>query len=381
MASARPGVTGAKSSKRFALPVANLTPRTLRTAASAAALVAVVAAGAWMAKDRLPGAATRVADIKDAAQIQAVDAAAPKVIASAPPVNITPSTGVMSQPVGVTVDPSKPVIGNYASLDAAVAANDPIAQLQKGLTLLQSGNEAEAAKYIRLSANQGQPAAQYYLGTLYENGQGVPQDAEQGRKLTESAARAGHRIAMYDLAIYYIEGKGGVAANMETAAQWFRKAAEFGMTDAQYNLAVLYERGTGVKADPVEAYNWYAIAGAQGDQDAAARAAQMRSQLPPIALKRIESKIAAFAPSDFNEMTNGIFRDLPWNAKSNRNSAEVAQVQSLLLGMGFDAGVADGAMGPKTREAIKAFERANKLPETGQVNGALIEQLKSVSGA
>lgn len=384
MAAARPGVTGSDKSSRFNLPNMNLTPRTLRTAASAAALVAVVAAGAWFAKDMLPGAATRVADIQNSALKQPgqnQDETAPQVMASAPPVNITPSTGAMSQPVGVTVNPSKPIIGDFASLDAAVAANDPIAQLQKGLTLLQNGNEVEAAKYIRLSANQGQPAAQYYLGTLYENGQGVPQDAAQGRKLTELAARAGHRIAMYDLAIYYIEGKGGVTADLSIAAQWFRKAAEFGMTDAQYNLAVLYERGTGVKADPVEAYNWYSIAGAQGDQDAASRAAQMRAELPPIALKRADSKIAAFAPSDFNEMTNGIFRDLPWNAKPNRQSQDVAQVQSLLLGMGFDAGIADGAMGPKTREAIKAFERANKLPETGQVNGALLEQLKSVSGA
>ena len=380
MAAARPGAERAGGPKRLpkmpSLGGPKLTPRTLRTAASAAALVAVVAAGAWMMKDRLPGATPQVAANKTAQPVAVTQKAKPR------PVNITPATGKMSPAAGAPdINPSKPRIDNYASLDAAVAAGNPVAQLQKGLTRLQSGNEDAAATFIRAAANQGLPAAQYYLGNMYENGQGVPQDAPQARMLTERAARAGHRIAMYDLALYYIEGKGGVDVDLSVAAQWFEKAAQFGMTDAQYNLAVLYERGTGVPADPAEAYSWYAIAGGQGDQDAARRAAQLELELPGDTLARAKSKVASYRPSEFDPETNGIFQNMPWNSQKPRGNETVATVQKLLLDLGYDAGVADGAMGPRTAEAIKAFERANGLPETGRVDDIIVQTLKDVAGA
>ena len=385
MAAARPGAHSKPARKKKIRKPANVnapkfTSRTLRTAASAAALVAVVSAGAWMVKDRLPGAAPKVAAFPgaqnpDKAAVLQVGNTAPQ------PVQITPATGKMSGlDAPGAIDPSKPRIDNFASLDAAVAAGNPVAQLQKGLTLLQGGSESEAAPYMRAAANQGLPAAQYYLGNMYENGQGVTQDAPQARMLTERAARAGHRIAMYDLALYYIEGKGGVSADMSIAADWFRKAAEFGMTDAQYNLAVLYERGTGVSADPSEAYSWYAIAGSQGDQDAARRAQQLELELPKPTLERAQTKVASFTPAQFDPETNGIFDNLPWNSRAARNG-DVATVQTLLLDLGYDVGVADGAMGPRTREALKAFERANGLPETGKVDNTIIQTLKDVAGA
>jgi len=382
MAAARPGADAAGGGKRLpklsSFSGSKLTPRTLRTAASAAALVAVVAAGAWIVKDRLPGGEPRVAQAPAANPASRVPAEqAPKAM----PVSIMPSTGAMSPAKGAEdINPSKPRIDNYASLDAAVAAGNPVAQLQKGLTRLQSGDEEAAATFIRAAANQGLPAAQYYLGNMYENGQGVAQDAPQARLLTERAARAGHRIAMYDLALYYIEGKGGVDVDLSVAAQWFEKAAQFGMTDAQYNLAVLYERGTGVPTDPAEAYNWCAIAGGQGDQDAARRAGQLELELPSDVLARAKSKVASYRPSEFDPEVNGIFQNMPWNSKPKRGNSNVATVQKLLLDLGYDAGVADGAMGPRTAQAIKAFERANGLPETGRVDDVIIQTLKDVAG-
>lgn len=41
-------------------------------------------------------------------------------------------------------------------------------------------------------AKQGQAAAQYQLGLLYANGQGVPKDDAQARKWYEKAANQGH---------------------------------------------------------------------------------------------------------------------------------------------------------------------------------------------
>ena len=47
---------------------------------------------------------------------------------------------------------------------------------QKGLAAAQAGDYATALQEWRLLAEQGDASAQYNLGTMYDNGQGVPQD-------------------------------------------------------------------------------------------------------------------------------------------------------------------------------------------------------------
>ena len=91
----------------------------------------------------------------------------------------------------------------------------------------------------RKAAEQGHPRAQYNLGVLYANGQGVPQD------FTE-------------------------------AAKWFRKAAEQGYAPAQNNLGSLYDKGKGVPLDFAEAAKWYRKAAEQGDADAAEALEQLQ---------------------------------------------------------------------------------------------------------
>ena len=62
------------------------------------------------------------------------------------------------------------------------------------------------------AAAQGNVAAQFNLGVMYENGQGVRQD--------------------------YVQ-----------AVQWYRKASEQGDAQAQYNLGLMYYDGRGVRQD------------------------------------------------------------------------------------------------------------------------------------
>ena len=50
--------------------------------------------------------------------------------------------------------------------------------------------------------------------------------------------------------------------------RWFRKAAEQGDAKAQFSLGVCYENGTGIPKSFVEAYRWFNVAAAQGDEDA-----------------------------------------------------------------------------------------------------------------
>lgn len=46
------------------------------------------------------------------------------------------------------------------------------------------------------------------------------------------------------------------------------------------------------------------------------------------------------------------------------------QIQIALRSAGFEPGSIDGKMGRQTREAIKAFQKAHGLPQTGKVNKA-----------
>ena len=88
-------------------------------------------------------------------------------------------------------------------------------------------------------AEQGDPAAQSYLGFMFETGRGVP------RNYTE-------------------------------AAMWYRRAAEQGDSLAQYSLGLLYDRGFGVPRDIVEAAKWLNLATAGAPPKARETRARIR---------------------------------------------------------------------------------------------------------
>lgn len=273
-------------------------------------------------------------------------------------------------------------------LETAALAGNTVAQLQFGLSKLESGDIEDGVELIRAAANKDQPAALYRLAKLYETGQGVGQDAQTARQLTERAARGGNRIAMHDLALYYAEGRGGIDIDIPTAAKWFEKAADRGVVDSQFNLGVLFESGQGLPQDMEAALVWYSIAGAQGDQMAAGRVGVLRKTLSEEQLSRADTRIAAYSPARIDEEANGIFNNVPWAkpaknaaAANSAKAASIRQTQNLLNELGYEVGAADGAAGPKTRAAIKSFERSNGLAETGVVSSELIERLEFAAGA
>ncbi len=102
---------------------------------------------------------------------------------------------------------------------------------QTGVDAYNRGDYATALKEFRPLAEQGDAAAQFDLGTMYDKGQGVPQGYQQ-------------------------------------AAGWYTKAAEAGYASAQNNLASMYFIGEGVPQDYVLAHMWAHLAASQGGEDA-----------------------------------------------------------------------------------------------------------------
>lgn len=373
------------------VPVKNSKSRLLRTAITAAALIGVVSVGGLMLKDRLADGQTAQTPAKQSGAAEPSLAAGDNGALTPPALDVTKTepTGQMTQPeASPAAQMAAQPVEAPPALKSAVEAGNPIAQYHYGLGLLRGGEAEAGANYMRLAASQNMPVAQYILSHLYDTGEGVTRDPDMARDLAMKAAQGGHRLAMYDLAVYYVDdaenGNGDPAQNMARAASWFEKAAEFGMTDAQFNIATLYEQGNGVPSDAAEAYVWYTIAGNQGDQESAAKAAQMREDLSGDILERADAKIASFVPAQINAQANGIFPPQAWeqqNVSGRAVNPQNVEVQQLLTTLGYDIGAVDGIIGSKSRDAIRDFERANGMPETGQISDPLVQRMRAAAQA
>ena len=58
----------------------------------------------------------------------------------------------------------------------------------------------------------------------------------------------------------------------------------------------------------------------------------------------------------------------------------VSGAQSRLMNLGFDVGPIDGRLGPRTEGALRTFQRANRLHETGALDSATIAKLEQLYG-
>ncbi len=122
---------------------------------------------------------------------------------------------------------------------------------------------ATAAKWYRKSANQGNAKAQNNLGVMYDDGQGVPQDYATAVKWYRKAAKQGNVYAQFNLGVIYRNGL-GVGKDPAKAALWFQRAAEAGLAEAQYTMGRMHHLGVGVVRDDRRALAWYRLAAAQG---------------------------------------------------------------------------------------------------------------------
>ena len=129
----------------------------------------------------------------------------------------------------------------------------------EGAAAYLRGDYATALREYRPLAKQGNAEAQFFLGVMYEQGQGVPQDYAKAVKWHRMAAEQGYADAQHTLGVMYEYGE-GVRQDYAEAVGWYRKAAAQGYAEAQNVLGFMYGEGQGVPQDYVQSHMWLNIA-------------------------------------------------------------------------------------------------------------------------
>jgi TPR repeat protein len=114
---------------------------------------------------------------------------------------------------------------------------------------------AQAAYWYRKAADQGNPAAQVYLGYLYAAGLGVPQDTDEAIRWYRRAASSNSPLAEVNLAAHYMRGD-GVKQDTAEALRLLRSADEKGYGRADAYLGWSSYIGSGVPVDHAAAEAW-----------------------------------------------------------------------------------------------------------------------------
>ena len=121
-----------------------------------------------------------------------------------------------------------------------------------------SDGKADAFKWFKLAAEQGNPDAMDMLGSMYERGDFVKQNYKQALHWYRLASENGHMRAPIAIGHFYRKGL-GVSQNHTEAIKWFKIAAERGDIDAQRYVGQIYAEGKLVTQDYAEAVKWYKL--------------------------------------------------------------------------------------------------------------------------
>ncbi len=120
--------------------------------------------------------------------------------------------------------------------------------------------------YYRLSlrawtvlANRGDAEGQYFLGQLYAQGRGAPQDFAKAALWFGESASQGYSHSQFALG-YLSETGRGVSKDQSSALKWYGLAADQSLAMAHNNVGLMYEEGRGVRQDYAQAYMRYSLA-------------------------------------------------------------------------------------------------------------------------
>ena len=215
----------------------------------------------------------------------------------------------------------------------------------------------------RRAAEQGHAPAQFNLGDMYRNGQGVLQDYAKAARWFRRAAERGDAPSQFNLALMYQWGEGTVQ-DYTQAVKWYRRAAEQGLPEAQINLGIMYETGKGVAQNLIQAHKWFNLAATRFSASERSGAVRARARVA-LRLTRDELAKAQRFARDWRP------RAPTFAADADDTSIGIANLQRNLRQLGYEPGPIDGILGTKTRAAIRAFQTDRRFPVTGKVSDNL----------
>jgi TPR repeat protein len=210
-----------------------------------------------------------------------------------PPPPVVAPAAIAPGPAGVAPPRSVNVPRPPAAIPSAPVARvplTPVEHFRSGTEALRAGEKAKAVTSLQYAAEAGHALAQWKLGRMYAEGDGVPQNNLRAFEYfsriangyaDDSPGTAQARFvanAFVALGHYYLDGipDTPIKADPTRAREMFSYAASyFGDPDAQYYLARLYLDGRGVLRDPRQAARWLNRAAHKGQHHAQALLGRM----------------------------------------------------------------------------------------------------------
>ena len=145
----------------------------------------------------------------------------------------------------------------------------------------------KAFDWYKLAAEQGEVRSQHILGQLYHRGVGVIQDHREAVRWYEMAAAQGQVSSQTNLAFMYRDD--AVIQDYSEAIRWFRLLAGQDHAYAHYNLGLMYRNGQGVAADDLQAHMWFNIAASAGHEGARIERDEIAAQMQPSDVTRAQT--------------------------------------------------------------------------------------------
>ncbi|MDJ0948927.1 MAG: tetratricopeptide repeat protein [Alphaproteobacteria bacterium] len=171
------------------------------------------------------------------------------------------------------------------------------AGIYDGIAAFKRGDYQTAYAELLPAAKAGHPVAQYYVGRMRDDGNGVARDREKAVAWYRKAAERGHADAQYRLGVLYLWGW-GIEQSRSQALLWHLRAARQGHVDAQTSVGRLYARGAkGIAANNVEAWKWLTIASRGGSPQASLSVTTVEQRLTASELAKARRLAAKFRPT------------------------------------------------------------------------------------
>ena len=150
------------------------------------------------------------------------------------------------------------------SVEDSLRKKEALLEMTAGQECEDKGELEKAFSHYLKAAILGDAKGGFYVGYMFEYGEGVKKDLTSAAKWYLMAANAGIRGAQHNLGYFYYTGT-AVKQDYKRAFDYFTMAAKQGKTDSMVNIGVMYENGQYVKMDFEKALKWYKEAADEGD--------------------------------------------------------------------------------------------------------------------